>query len=327
MSALSELAAIQRLEQWLVPAERILLIAHEHPDGDTISSVLAFRQALLSQGKTVVCVSRDSIPLPFRFLPGASSFTTDFFIGDFDLVITFDCGDARRTGFQDRLQQFSLQHRRLVNIDHHAKNDLQRIANLNIVDHTAAAATQVVYRVFRALGWPIDHNIATSLLCGLYTDTGGFKHANTTSEVLEIAADLLAHGGRLKEISRHMLNARSVPMLRLWGIVLERIRCHHELGIVTSMVTLDDLRQCEADHDDLSGVVNLINTIPDMKIAILFAEQYDGYIRASVRTDAVGVDVARLAALFGGGGLKKAGGFSVSGRLLQNGNNWQIVLN
>lgn len=324
---MTDLAGIPRLRQWLERAERVLLVAHEHPDGDAIASVLAFRQALALLGKDAVAVSRDFVPVPFQFLPGAAYFTTDFFLGDYDMIITFDCGDARRTGFQERIRQFAGLKRRLVNIDHHPKNDLHRVANLNIVDPSAAATTQIVYRIFQAFGWPIDHDVATSLLCGLYTDTGGFKHANTTSEVLEIAADLLARGGRLKEINRHLVNAHSVPMLRLWGVALDRLHCHNDLGIVSSMITLDDLRRCDANHTDVAGVVNLINTIPDIKIAILFAEQDDGSFRASVRTDATGVDVGRLAALFGGGGLKKAGGFTVPAYLLDNARDWHVILN
>lgn len=322
-----DVAPIHRFRHWLASAQRILLIAHEHPDGDAIASVLALSRILELQGKETTCVSRDLIPIPFQFLPGAWQFKRDFFIGDYDMVITLDCGDIRRTGFPERVRQFAATHRRLVNVDHHPKNDLHRIANLNIIDPAAAAAAQVVYRIFTTLGWSIDHHTATALLCGLYTDTGGFKHANTTADVLEVAADLLAHGARLTEITRHLLNARSVPMLRLWGVALDRLHCHHELGIVTSMVTLDDLRRCDADHTDLAGVVNLINTIPNMKAAILFAEQTDGSFRASVRTDMAGVDVARLAALFGGGGLKKAGGFIVPGSLFEINTHWPTVLN
>lgn len=320
-----DISLLHRFSSWVSSAERILLIAHERPDGDGISSALAMRRALHRLGKVADCVSRDPIPLPFQFLPDAHYFGRDFFLGDYDLIMTFDCGDARRTGFDDRLRLFARQTRRLVNIDHHPKNDLHRVANLNLIDHDAAATAQIVYSMFQTLTWPVDAPTATCLLCGLHTDTGGFKHPNTTPEVLEIAADLLSRGGRLKDITRHLINARSVATLRLWGVVLHRLRYREDLGIATSMVTLDDLAHCRASHDDVAGVVNLIKNIPQTKVAILFVEQPDRSIRASLRTDADGVDVARLAALFGGGGLKKAGGFSITAHTLASANHWDII--
>ncbi|MEK7460624.1 MAG: bifunctional oligoribonuclease/PAP phosphatase NrnA [Patescibacteria group bacterium] len=316
---------LQRFASWVSSAQRVLLVAHERPDGDGISSALAMRQALRQLGKVADCVSRDPIPATFQFLPEANTFVRDFFIGDYDTIITFDCGDARRTGFDDRFRVFAHTRRRLINIDHHPKNDLHRVANMNLIDPGAAATAQIVYEIFGSQGWPINHSIATCLLCGLHTDTGGFKHPNTTPRVLKIASDLLARGGRLKDITRHLVNARSVPMLRLWGLVLNRLRQRVDLGIVSSMVTLEDLKQCQATHDDVAGVVNLIKNIPKTKVAILFIEETDGSIRASLRTDAEGVDVARLAALFGGGGLKKAGGFSITAHLHSTQNHWDIV--
>ncbi len=319
--------AIKRFSQLLSRAEKILLITHERPDGDGISAVLATHWTLQALGKQTTCVTRDPIPMAFRFLPGAEVFQTDFFIGDYDLVVTFDCGDARRTSFEDRLAWFAKTKRSLVNVDHHPKNDLHRLANINIVNYDASATGQVMYHLYRYLNWDIDYRIATCLLCGIYTDTGGFKHPNTTAEILQITADLLARGARLKAISRQFVSQRSVSMLRLWGTALNRLRCHHEFGIVSSMVTLKDIENCEADSTEVAGIVNLIKNIPNTKIAILFLEQLDGSIRASLRSDVPGVDVTKIAAYFGGGGLKKAGGFTFTGQFVELEQKWFVDWN
>lgn len=306
----------ERFIEWVNSAERVLLITHEKPDGDGVASVLALRRAIERIGKTVTCVNHDPIPQSFRFLSGSADFKTGFIAGDYDLIAVLDCGDIRRTGFEEQLKNFSKSKRRVVNIDHHPKNDLHKVANLNLVDSQAAATAQILYRLFLGWRWTVDHEIATLLLCGLHTDTGGFKHPNTKPEVLTIAADLMARGGRLREISRRMTSERSVETLKLWGRALERLTHHPELGVVTSMITLRDLSEFGATHGDLAGVVNLINTIPGVKVSILFIEQSDGSIRASIRSDSAGVDVARLASVFGGGGMKKAGGFTISGKML-----------
>lgn len=314
-----------KLAVWLSGADHILLVTHEFPDGDGVGSVLALRAALVTLGKTVTCLAKTTIPTAFSFLPKSELFQTDFLRGDYDLVIALDCGDLRRTGFDSRLRHFSRTARRLVNIDHHPRNDLGRLANLNLSDPAASATAQLIYQLYQEFGWSFNHDVATSLLTGLHTDTGGFKHPNTTPEVLSIAAALLGHGARLQDIIRGIHQLRTVATLRLWGIVLDRLKDNHELGIVSSMVTLADLHHCAADHTDVAGVVNLIKTIPNTKAAILFTEQPDGSIKASIRASAAGVDAARLAGLFGGGGLKKAGGFSIPARMCHQAGAWQIV--
>lgn len=315
---------LTKFQAWVSKAERILLLTHQFPDGDGLASVLALRKGLRFAGKSVDIVVPSSIPEAFKFLPDIEAFRHDFFAGDYDMIITCDCGDLRRTSFDARLRQFARATRRLVNLDHHPKNDLHRVANLNLIDQGAAATAQLVHGIFKRFSWPIDHHTATVILTGLHTDTGGFKHPNTTPEVLEIAADLLRCGAQLQEITRNMNHRRTVATLRLWGLVLNRLQSHPQLGIVSSMVTLDDLARCSADHTDVAGVVNLIKAIPHAKIAILFAEQIDGSIKASIRASGT-VDAARLAALFGGGGLKKASGFSIPGRITTDAGAWQIV--
>jgi phosphoesterase RecJ-like protein len=114
--------------------------------------------------------------------------------------------------------------------------------------------------------------------------------------------------------------------MKLWGVVLNRLKKQADLSIVYSVITKDDLLNCGADYDDIAGVVNLINSIPDAKAAILFYETEDNKIRASVRTESDGVDVSRLANLFGGGGHKKASGFTLDGHFKIKENDWEIVL-
>jgi phosphoesterase RecJ-like protein len=95
-------------------------------------------------------------------------------------------------------------------------------------------------------------------------------------------------------------------------------------GVVVSFLTKKDLQVCGAESEDASGIVNLINCLPESKIAMLFLEMSDGTIKASLRTEKDKIDVSRLARLFGGGGHKKAAGFSLRGKLVRSGKGWKI---
>lgn len=306
--------------------DKILLMIHENPDGDTLASASALFQAFTRAGKSPAMVCRDSVPKPFLFLPEIDKIHHDLLFGDFEIILVIDCGDLRRTGFAERLIKFAqTKQKYLINIDHHPKNDLHKLASFNLVDHDASSTAEIVYNLLEVMEEDLDKNIATALLTGLYTDTGGFKHANTSAKTLEIAADLMRAGGRIKTITQNVSLNKSISAMHLWGLALSRMR-RSRLGIVSSVITRADLARCEATDEDLAGVVNLINSVPASLAAILFYETADGKIRASLRTENDKVDVSRLAAIFGGGGHKRASGFTVDGHLKITGSNWQIVL-
>ena len=306
--------------------QNFLLMIHEDPDGDTLAATIAIFLALKTINKNTVMVCKDPVPKPFTFLPGTTEIKRDILFGDYEVIIIVDCGDLKRTGFPDRLKKFARFTKNLINIDHHPKNDLWKVANLNFVDQNASSASEMVWEIFQKMDIAIDKDIATALLTGIYTDTGGFKHSNTTPKTLKIASELLNFGAKLKLIRQNVTLNKSVAAMRLWGVALSRIHKNQELQIVSSVITKFDLEECGATLADLAGVVNLMNAIPDSQAAILFYETEEGLIRASLRTEKESVDVSRIAKLFGGGGHKKAAGFTVAADLKLNGESWQIAL-
>lgn len=303
-----------------------VIIMHQQPDGDTIACSLALAETLGQLGKTAICISKDPIPKPFHFLPGVKTIRVDLTGLDYDVMIVIDCGDLRRTGFPSQVMDFAKKKGRVVHIDHHQKSDLYKIANVKLFDTKASATGEILYPLFQTLEVTITPDIATCLLTSLYYDTGAFKHANTTDQVLRLAAQLLHLGARLRDITKHVELTKSVAALKLWGIALGRIKRHGGLQIVTSLITQRDLAECGALEEDVAGIVNLLNSVPGAKAAILLAETPDGFIRASLRTEDATVDVSALAQLFGGGGLRRASGFMIPGRIVLRSNNWHIQL-
>ena len=306
--------------------EKVLIITHENPDGDALGSSLALAKSLKQIEKNVDIVCIDDIPLAFQFLPEIKYIKKDFLFGDYDIAIILDCGDLKRTGFPERLREIKLKDRKkIINIDHHPKNDLHKIANINLIDYNSSSTSEIIYEIIQQIEQiEINKEIATCLLCGLYTDTGAFKHSNTTPKVLKISAELLKCGARLKKITESITNGKSISALKLWGIVFSRIQKNEEFKIISSFIREKDLVDCHATHHDLSGVVNMINSIPNTNVAILFSEIGDGKIKASIRTEKDNVDASRLAEIFGGGGLKKASGFTIDGKLICKNNIWDI---
>ena len=307
--------------------QNFLLMIHEDPDGDTLAATVALYLALKDLGKKVSMVCKDPVPKPFAFLPASDEVKPDILFGDYEVIIIIDCGDLKRTGFPDRLKKFAKISKNLINIDHHPKNDLWKVANLNFVDQKASSASEIVWQILVKLKAPIGRDIATALMTGIYTDTGGFKHPNTSPETLKVASDLLNYGAKLKNITKNVSLNKSVASLRLWGLALSRLRKCPDLQFVSSVITRRDMEDCGAVYADLAGVVNLMDTIPEVRAAILFFETPDGGIRASLRTERSDVDVSKIAKLFGGGGHKRAAGFTINADLkLNDEKEWEISL-
>jgi len=320
------MGSFSKLKKIIEGNSNFLLIGHESPDGDCLGSLLAFGEFLESRGKEARIVCRDKVPEVFAFLPGVERVQNDFLMGNFEAIFLLDNGDFKRTGFSDRLRELDKKKVPIINIDHHQKNDLWKIVNVNHVDSEASSTSELVYDIIFGMSGNITPKIATLLLCGIYTDTGGFQHVNTKERVFEITSVLLGKGGKLKEISQNLSNSKPSSMLRLWGVALSRLKIDAKTGIVTSMINQKDLIETDTTEDDVSGLVNLMNTIPESQATLLLYEGSDGRIKGSLRTEKEGVDVSKMAKEYGGGGHKRAAGFSIEGKIIEEENRWRIKI-
>lgn len=314
-------------------SERILVTTHRYPDGDAVGSLLGMSSALRASGKEVTAHTPTPPPEFLSFLPEFSTITqTERPIGDYDLVIALDHSELHRTGLEREL----LEGRRpVIAVDHHATAD--RKASIALIAPEAAATAEMLESLLPDLGLPMTAEIATCLLTGIITDTGSFQHPNTSTRVLAAAARLTEHGADLHAITTHVFGGRSLASLRIAGRALERLTVNPETGAVLSILKKTDLEECGATPEDLSGVVNLLNTIPEASFSLLLAEIEEGKIKGSLRSeprrrtsDALqgepenAVDVSSIARRFGGGGHRLASGFEIAGRLVRDGTGWRV---
>lgn len=299
----------------------MLIGTHEHPDGDAVGASLALLHALRLQGKHVTAYIPDPAPEFLQFLPGFEELTTQPpVVADYDLIVVLDYTQLYRTHLEDAV----LQHPNTICIDHHYDNKGQ--ATINLIVPEAAATAQILTEFFQITGVPITKDMATCLLTGIFTDTGSFMHDSTTPEILELASYLMSKGARLSHIAHETYQKKDLPSLRIWGRALSRVIVNETTGAAVSIITVRDLQECGATLDDLSGVVNLLNTLPQSKFAMLLAEYEPGKIKGSLRSEPhKKVDVSAIAARLGGGGHKLASGFEVEGHIVQRQGQWRIV--
>lgn len=318
---LNQMDTVHEIEGRLRDAASILIGTHEHPDGDALGSSLALMHALYAKQKRVTVYLPDPAPEFFAYLPGIEDITyAKPDVSSFDAVVLLDYTQLYRT----HMEQEVLAHAHTIAIDHH--HDNAREASCNLIVPGAAATAHILYDLFSLFSWNISKDVATCLLTGIFTDTGSFTHDSVTADILQIASDLMGKGARLSHIAHETYQKKDLEGLRIWGRALSRIITSEETGASISVITLDDFRQCGASLDDLSGVVNMINTLPKTSFAMLLAEHEPGKIKGSLRSEPhKGVDVSKIARSLGGGGHKLAAGFEVEGHLVQKKGTWQIV--
>ena len=300
---------IQSLKNLTQTAKKILIVSHSKPDGDAVGASLAMKLALQASGKLAEVAFLDAPPDRLSFLPHFFSIRGEFSPQDFDLVILIDCGDWSRTGFFTDTELNIDWPQHLAVIDHHK---IQKLTpGIHIVDATASSASELVFYILTAWNEEITKDIATCLLVGISTDTGSFQHTNTSRAVLQVDGELMEKGASLGKITRYVYADKSIARLKLWGRVLQKMRRNRRWNVLTAIITAQDIAECGATDEDLEGVIDLMRTVPQVKAAILGSER-GAEFKFNLRTEAMDVDVSRLAALFGGGGHVKASGFSVS---------------
>ncbi len=303
-------------------AKEILLIAHQKPDGDTLGANLAMANWLRDTGKHFHIFCLHPVPPHFQYLPlwqHVKSTEDELEHIPFDVVITIDSSTLSYAGAEELLSKLKGKPT-IINIDHHGTNPL--FGDLNVVDPAASSATIMVYRFFSHVQAAISQDIATCLLTGILTDTGGFSNLGTNSEAMEIASELLKRGAKFRAITNNTVRNKTVNTLKLWGRALDRLT-RHAHGVVSTVITQADLQECDADEDDMEGIANFLNALQDARVVMVLKER-DGMVKGSLRTTELDVDVAEIAKQFGGGGHKKAAGFSVPGHLVQTPHGWRV---
>jgi len=312
----------QKARNLIEQHRNVLIVSHEYTDGDDLGSVLALGQVLQGWGKQVFMIAKGGVPDSLLFLPGQNEVMehlTPEIIADCDLLVTCGCGDISRLG----LALLDAWQKPILNIDHH--HDTKMFGTINVWDETAAANCELLYLMFLEWGVEITKPIALALLTGIFTDTGGFRHANVTAQTLEVAAELLRKGAKLDLVSRFTFFQKDLPKLRAWAVAIENARFDPERGIVYTVITEEDLRKVSAEEDDLEGIVELLNTVPEAKYSMLLKQRGDE-VKGSLRSEVYkGVDVSEIARTFGGGGHKLAAGFKFKGRIERTPEGWKIT--
>ncbi len=289
--------ALQLIEK----SRYILIITHVNPDADSISSALALSN-LLYENKIKHKVFNVSSDLP-QNLDFISRFDkiTDQLPSFYDLVISVDCGSEKRFGFKvDK-------HIPLINFDHHASND--SFGDINLVDPFKSSTAEIVYDFFKFNGLYITKNSATALYVGIYDDSLAFSLGRCDELTFDKVNHLVEFGANPSEIANKLKRRDSLAKYRVLPKVLDSLELHREGEVATIYVRNEWLDQTGAHTRDCEDALDMIMSMKIVRVTI-FVRIVNGSSRVSIRSKGK-INVAKIAAIFGGGGHINAAGFTV----------------
>lgn len=292
-------------------AEKIVILTHESPDGDAVSSSLSVMHALKQFGKQADVIIPE-YPRDFKFLPEADKIRAESEIKEYDLAIGVDCADLKRlVGGKEYFETA----KKTIEIDHHSVNAMY--ADLNYVDPVSPACCQVLIGMFEYFGIEINKDLGTCILTGIITDTGGFQYSGVTPETLEFAAEILRKGVNISKICQQVLRNKTMANCELTKLLYDRMEFLEDGKIVISYITVEDNKKVNAQMGDDEGLVEIERDIEGVEVAVLLKEKEgaNGF-KASLRSKDK-VNVSNVCFLLGGGGHPRAAGCFVSGTLDQ----------
>ena len=324
MSALNDTVFIEAASR-IARSKRPLLVTHTNPDGDALGSLVAMRSVLRAKGVDALAVLFHPLPRRYAYfsrydpLPVLELDVKDEDLSLVDAVMLLDtCTYSQLRPIKAWLRVAQVYK---IAVDHHITRD--DVADLYVVDESAAANCLILYDWLRAVDWPLDEETRDALFIGIAMDTGWFRFSNADDRALAAAADLVARGVSPHRLHQQLFQQEASGRVRLLAEALNTMEllCDDRLGVMT--LSGESFTRAGAAHEDTEDIVNEPLRIGSVVVSVLLVERGDGVVRSSFRSKppvdesspGIDVDVATVAQTFGGGGHRRAAGARITGTL------------
>ncbi|MCE7055021.1 bifunctional oligoribonuclease/PAP phosphatase NrnA [Algoriphagus sp. AGSA1] len=308
--------ALASFKREIASPRKIFITTHVKPDADALGSSLGMANYLVKKGHEVTVVTPTDYPSFLNWMKGNDE-VLDFSnpqhtalatkkLEEADVIFCMDFSVLKRVNELGEMIRSSDAF--VVNIDHH--QDPEDFADFRYWSTSAAATCELVYELIVELGDEklLDKDIAECLYAGIMTDTGGFRHPNTTKNVHLVVAELVDLGADISQIANWIYDSNSVNRLKFIGFAISRrLVVREDLQMAYFAISKKDLKKYQSRTGDTEGLVNYALSLDGIKLAALFSEREDG-VKISFRSSSE-VAVNKFAAeYFDGGGHKNASG-------------------
>ena len=298
-------------------AKRIGISGHVRPDGDCVGAVLGLQLYLRKcMPEAEVKVLLEKPAEIFNEIKGFEEIDSDF--ADkvpFDIFFVLDTAADRLGGAEKYFRSAG----KRINIDHHVSNT--GTGDINLVLPSVGSTCEILFDLMEED--KMDRDIAMAIYTGIIHDTGVFQYSNTTPSTMEKGARLISYGFDFSRLIQETFYQRTYLQAQIMGRALMESVRFMEGRCIVSAVDQKTMDFYNVEPKDFEGIVNQLRNIKDVDCAIFMyqtgVQEYKVSLRSSDK-----VDVAEVAAYFGGGGHARAAGCTLKGNFYDCVNNLSL---
>lgn len=295
------------LNEKISKAKTICLLGHINPDGDCIGSTLGIYNYIKNKynEEKMVKVYLEEASKKFDILSGFDKISHD--LNDatkYDLCIVCDCAS------KDRLKDFAIYldtAKDVFIIDHHQTNNLTY--KDFVIDKDAPATCELVYENLEKEY--IDKKVAECIYVGLAHDTGVFRYSSTTKRTMEIAGELMDKKIDFTYLLDYTMFMQSYEQKKAYSLVIDRSKFLCKGKVLFSYLNEEDLEKLNCNKKNIDFIVANLRETDNIKVAVFAYEIGKNIYKISLRSNGEEINLADFVVSFGGGGHKKAAGFTL----------------
>lgn len=296
-----------KFEELVLQADNICILGHVNPDGDCLGSTLGTCQYIRNRypEKTVVVYLQEA-SCKFAYLPGYDQIVHVPSEGVYDLAVILDCADFERLG---EFGELAKRAKEVFVADHHVTNN-QRFPHAVVVPEASSTAEVIFDQMDRGY---VDQAVATCIYTGIIHDTGVFKYQATSAHTMEIAGFCMGKGIDFSSIIDDGFYMKTYTQQQVMGRALMESMLIMDGRCIFASLRNKDMRFYGVTSKDLDGIVAQLRQTAGVDCAIFLYEVNPQQYKVSLRSNNDGLDVAAVAAYFGGGGHVRAAGCFMHG--------------
>ncbi len=298
---------MKKILEELNGTEKIAVSGHVRPDGDCVGSCMGL---YLFLKKALPCAQIDLYlekPSPIfdcidRIKEIKSDCSADI---AYDVCIVVDTSNDR----MGEAEKYFHSAKKTINIDHHISN-AAGCGTVNYVNPQASSASELVYELLEES--LVDEAIAKAIYIGIIHDTGVFQYSNTTPHTLEVAAKLIGYGFDFPGLIDRTFYEKTYVQNQILGRALLESILFMDGRCIVSGIDKKTMEFYHAAPADLDGIVSQLRITTGVECAIFMYQTGPMEYKVSLRSNGK-VNVAKIAAYFGGGGHVRAAGATMQG--------------
>jgi len=296
---------LKKLDYFVENSNKIAIMAHADPDGDSIGSIMALREILREKNKDVDFYVNGEIPFNYKFMKDVEKSCIYNEDTKYDLFFALDSSDKGRLGENSLIIKNS---NKTICIDHHKTNE--GYCDLNIIEPDYSSTGEIIFDIFSQLNYKINEVAAENIFISIITDTGKFIYDNAGYNTFENVSKLLKMNINKNEIIKNLYSSEPKNIFKLKSDVFNSTEFYYEDRVALSCLCKETLKKYNLSLKDIDGLVERLRDIENVEISILIKELGANTYKISMRSLG-NSDVSKICEVFGGGGHKNAAGFKI----------------